>query len=125
MLEDIYTLFKGNKRCVLLLGGRKTTAEESKGMDMLVGEGLVSGHMGAARRVLVREGGTCGVPCSPVTLILSGGPTKRRTSCHSRRSFDVLLQSSLAHTHTHTHKHPTSEESRPVFVHNEDWWLCW
>lgn len=60
---------------------------------MVVGEGLVSSHMGAARRVLEQEGGTCWVPCSPVTLILSGGLTKRRTSCHSRRSFDVLIQS--------------------------------
>lgn len=76
---------------------RQKRAEEKSqnGIDMLVGEGLVSGHMEAARRVLLREGGTCGVPCTPATLILSGGLTKRRTSCHSRRSFDVLL-----HTHT-------------------------
>lgn len=45
-----------------------------------------------------RRGGTCGVPCSPVTLILSGERTKRRTSCHSRRSFDVLLRHSRTHT---------------------------
>lgn len=56
----------------------------------MVGEGLLNGHMGAAGW----EGGTCGVPCSPATLILSGDLTKGRTSCHSRHSFDVLLQSS-------------------------------
>ena len=33
-------------------------------------------------------------PMFSVTVILSGGLTKRRTSCHSRRSFDVPLQSS-------------------------------
>lgn len=74
-------------------------------MGMMAGEGLVNDHMGAAGW----EGGTCGVPCSPATLILSGDLTKRRTSCHSPRSFDVL----------------TTSESRLVFVHNEDWWLCW
>lgn len=41
--------------------------------DMLVGESLVSSHMGAVRRVTGREGGTCWVSCTPVTLILSGG----------------------------------------------------
>lgn len=101
-----------------LLGSNKGLKGQ-KGINMVVGEGLVNGHMGAAGRVLRREGGTCGVPCSPVTLILSGDLTKRRTSCHSHRSFDVLLRNS------HTHTHPTSEESRLVFVHNEDWWLCW
>ena len=84
-----------------LLGGwnAKKRLMSQRGIDMLIGEGLVSGHMGAARRVLGQEGGTCWVPCSPVTLILSGGLTKRRTSCHSHRSFDVLQSS---HTHTHT-----------------------
>lgn len=72
---------------VHLLGGKK-------GVKLLVGEGFVSGQMGAAKRVLGPEGETSWVPCSPVTLILSGGPTKRRTSCHSPRSFDVPLQSS-------------------------------
>lgn len=46
---------------------------------------------------------------SHVLLILSGALTKRRTSCHSPCSFDIL----------------TTSESRLVFVHNEDWWLCW
>lgn len=86
---------------VQVLGGQK-----KGGINMLVGEGLVRGHMGAARRVLGREGGTCGVPCSPVTLILSGGLTKRRTSCHSRRSFDVLFQSS----------HTLLQKSRGLFL---------
>lgn len=85
--------------------GSNTYREESQGNDMMVGEGLVNDHMGAAGR----EGGTCGVPCSPATLILSGDLSKRRTSCHSPHSFDVL----------------TTSESRLVFVHNEDWWLCW
>lgn len=67
----------------------------------MVGEGLVNDHMGAEGW----EGGTCE---AHVLLILSGALTKRRTSCHSPRSFDI----------------PTSE-SRLVFVHNEDWWLCW
>ena len=73
---------------------------------MFVEEGLVRGHMGAAKRVLGREGGTCWVPCSPVALILSGGPTKRRTSCHSPHSFDVLLQSS----------HTPLQKSRGLFL---------
>lgn len=41
-----------------------------------------------------------------VLLILSGALTKRRTSCHSPSSFDIL----------------TTSESRLGFVHNEDWW---
>ena len=86
--------------------GGKKRLKSQRGIDMLVGEGLVIGHMGAARRVLGREGGTCWVPCSPVTLILSGGLTKRRTSCHSRRSFDVLLQSS----------HTPLQRSRGLFL---------
>lgn len=53
--------------------------------------------MEAAGRVLGPKRGTGGVPCS-VTLILSGGRAKRRTSCHSHHSLDVLLQ--RAHTHT-------------------------
>lgn len=42
--------------------------------------------MEAAGRVLGPKKGTGGVPCSPVTLILSGGRAKRRTSCHSHHS---------------------------------------
>lgn len=99
--------FNGNKCC----RHRRFTFKEAiniqkshKGLGMMAGAGLVNDHMGAAGW----EGGTCGVPCSPATLILSGDLTKRRTSCHSRRSFDV----------------PTTSESRLVFVHNEDCWLC-
>lgn len=81
-----------------MLTFKKAVLKSQQGIDRVVGEGLVNGHMGAAGEgVLGRERGTCGVPCSPVTLILSGDPTMRRTSCHSHRSFDVLLQNS--HTH--------------------------
>lgn len=74
-----------------------------------------------------QQGGCCGGREVPVGshVLLSlwsyqgtwprGGPAVTLTA---------LLMSSFG-THTHTHTHPTSEESRLVFVHNEDWWLCW
>lgn len=80
---------------------------------MLVGEGLVSDHMGATRRVMGQGRYLLG-PMFSCHSDLIRGPDQEEDQLSLSSLFWCTL-SELTHT--------TSEESKPDFLHNENWWL--